>query len=931
MVNVELLINNQLCDIVSPYDLGVRFQREILIPSEITTKDVQYSFTIKLPTTATNNAIFNFANVEEVKNKFNYEYNAILIVDSITVFTGKFKITEIDEDVYKGNLYIPSAKTIKEIFNGKKMTENGTWDIPFTDITSSFSKYNLPSSTIQPCIFPLVLYGLLPKISKNPNFVVNGDVVGEYSAKNIFDDYVRLGVEDFPPSINVLQMLRKIFENNGYTLGGTAFEDSRLTNLYMSYMNDSDYVQEWNWGKLSKFNIKGKWSAIENIDSNRQYERCFSRNETDKGVYYATNLLDSNRITNVTYDDSGSNISRILVPNNNGEGYDKIKYDIIIPQSGLYKVKFNATVRLEDRRDYYNDINGSDFICCGSKSDWSENYLYNKRVEVVVLRDYGEGDFRLDNATICGLYCNSNENQNIQFDSRNRNNYPKYFPKRYCMQMVDASTNSNFINGLAFGNPNWSNENRRLTSPRYEEHSHPLVIKNGWSWNTSFTQKKKIYSAYNNTTNYDAWNVVNYELGEGEEDLPENNTVDWVDSTKYYTVLKNAPSTYVNSDNRLNGNGQVCSIIYLEKGERLTVASISDAGDRRVDNEKTKTNWGMNVHYIDFELDVELFRNDVEWIKINDKGKGIEEMDWNYMSNVGKDTINLIKFLPNEVKTDEWIENFTKAFNLKLSQNGLTNFDLNVKQSNQLNTSSILNLENKANVNFRNNTPLGLPSTFELGFTINKDEEGFKKTGEDGGGKFDTGTIDGKVLTQTSNFSYNWFKTIRRETKKLRPIHQRPPAYDRYEYDIELPIISNSEVWADDVQYSEGLSKWYVDYAQRFWYYKGTLEEGLEPIQIGRNSIVVANVSNTFSQDKILNLDYKNKSNSILSTYFTVVASNDTNYTEIECYLTPDEYDRLDGSNLVKWNGDLYYISSIEGYDITEKNKTKLKLIRKMN
>lgn len=122
MVNTELYINNQLCDIVNPYELGVRFQREILIPSEITTKDVQYSFTIKLPTSNTNNTIFNFANVEEVKNKFNYEYQALLIVDSIKVFDGKFRLTEIDEDTYKGNLYIPAAKTIKDIF-GYKNTE----------------------------------------------------------------------------------------------------------------------------------------------------------------------------------------------------------------------------------------------------------------------------------------------------------------------------------------------------------------------------------------------------------------------------------------------------------------------------------------------------------------------------------------------------------------------------------------------------------------------------------------------------------------------------------------------------------------------------------------------------------------------------------------------------------------------------------------
>ena len=184
MINCELYVNNQLCDIVSPYELGVRFQREILIPSEITTKDVQYSFTIKLPTSATNNKIFNFANVEEVKNKFNYEYNAILIVDSITVFTGKFKITEIDEDTYKGNLYIPAAKTIKEIFNGKKMTENGNWYVPFENI-GSVGVYNSKMITeLQDCIFPIVLYGLLPKNPINSNAIQNGEVVGEYTGKS---------------------------------------------------------------------------------------------------------------------------------------------------------------------------------------------------------------------------------------------------------------------------------------------------------------------------------------------------------------------------------------------------------------------------------------------------------------------------------------------------------------------------------------------------------------------------------------------------------------------------------------------------------------------------------------------------------------------------------------------------------------------------
>ena len=320
-----------------------------------------------------------------------------------------------------------------------------------------------------------------------------------------------------------------------------------------------------------------------------------------------------------------------------------------------------------------------------------------------------------------------------------------------------------------------------------------------------------------------------------------------------------------------------------------------------------------------FPASAATLRTDTSWITINNNGNGYQKMNWNDESNFKKDDIDLIKFLPNDMKTDEWIDNFCKAFNLTLRMNGLRNFDLDVKQTNTLNTTSVIDLENKANINFRNNTPLGLPSAFELGFTINDEEEGYRRTGEDGGGRFETGTVDGTVLTQTSNFSYCWYKDIRKkvgsETEKT----------------IQLPIISNYEIWEDSMNYSEGVQKLYTSYAQRFWYYKGLLNDVAGNISIGGKDLKLADVSNTFNKDKILILDYKNKGNTILTTYFTVIASNDTNYTEIECYLTPDEYDRLDGSSLVKWNGDLYYISSIEGYDITEKNKAKLKLIRKMN
>lgn len=933
MINVELYINNQLCDIVTPYELGVRFQREILIPSEITTKDVQYSFTIKLPTSSTNNKIFNYANVEEVKNKFNYEYKALLIVDSIKVFDGKFRLTEIDEDTYKGNLYIPAAKTIKEIFGSKKLTENGNWNIPFTDFASSISEYNTRQKTeIQPCIFPFALYGLLPKVSTNPNAVVNGEVVGEYTAKDLWDEYVRLGIEDIPPSINCLKMLKTIFNNNGYTLGGTAFEDSRLTNLFVSYKNEADYVQEWNWGRLCSFNIKGTWESVVNrYDGSRTFERNIERNETDKGTFYTVNLFDCNQVNFTSISDTGTNV--ITSDNKdkwNDDRYRRKKAFITIPKSGLYKIKVKGSIELDDTYNHSgrnsgwkweDGVTGNRFTSAGQYKNGSRNNRFGrKRYEIQLVRDFGSGDFETSYKTVVGFYYKPNNPQNNDFSNKSPENYPKYFPKEYKAHLIDASTDEKFLCGLHFG--------RASNDSDYNPKGYPanyMFIKNGYSWDKSFTQSKKIYSAYNNPDGCWCWGTDNDATIEVDPDTGEEiegeESIDlaWRDSNRYEAHIDNIPNSYISQSGDYIGNGELYHIVYLEKGEHITLLCVAEANDLRRNTDKTKWDWGCAYMKMNFELDVQPFRTDTSWITINNNGNGYQNMDWNTESNFKKDNIDLIKFLPNDVKTDEWIDNFCKAFNLTLRLNGLRNFDLDVKQTNTLNTTSVIDLENKANTNYRNNTPLGLPSAFEIGFTINDEEEGYRRTGEDGGGKIETGTVDGTILTQTSNFSYCWYKDIR---KKIG---------NETEKNIQLPIISNYEIWENSMNYSEGVQKLYTSYAQRFWYYSGILNDKAGNISIGGKDLKLADVSNTFNKDKILILNYSNKGNTILRTYFTVIASNDTNYTEIECYLTPDEYDRLDGSSLIKWNGDLYYISSIEGYDITEKNKTKLKLIRKMN
>ena len=131
MASIELYINQQLCEIENPENFSVYLKRQLLNPAELSIKDAQRSYDITLPATGINNAIFGYLNTEEVKGKFSELYDAQLLVNGIRIFDGKFKMSEITKDSYKGNLGIPAQKTIKDIFGEMKMNEAGEWKIQF--------------------------------------------------------------------------------------------------------------------------------------------------------------------------------------------------------------------------------------------------------------------------------------------------------------------------------------------------------------------------------------------------------------------------------------------------------------------------------------------------------------------------------------------------------------------------------------------------------------------------------------------------------------------------------------------------------------------------------------------------------------------------------------------------------------------------------
>lgn len=1061
---IELYIDGKLCD--TGKNFGVRLNRQLLNPSELNTKDAQYSYSITLPFTAVNNAAFRYSNIEETKDKFNRLYDAELYINSVQVFKGVFKLSNINTE-YKGNLYIPAAKSIKDIFGDIKLADNPEYRIEFKDFAEYITRYNTEAANgPQMAIFPYTLYGVLPKVPLTLNS-------NNYSARNIWDASVRMGIQDLAPSINPLLMLRHIFDGRKrnsdgsyvgdkprYKLGGTAFDDERLTRLYMSYKNESDYVQPWNYGYLAHMKLSGSWS---NYTSPSVFERGVYENMREASVaiihgrkasdFFTVNLFNTTQADINVTEDRGGNVKKTQVEDDDGNLWND--YLITVPASGWYKIRIKGNFNLRNLPYFYRRDAKTGIRFVGDDSDLTNNLLRYKRYELKLLRDFGTGDFGLTNVVIDGTYYRDNIPQNM-FDTKN---YPNYFPQMKTpadgtnrlsqILMVDPAQNPNLICGLSWGGFETKDYNPRGDSVD-SDWAKVLVAKSGLSWDVNANGSKppkvvvnspgywkygiigdfanaddqyitqfedahikynvyfdengilqanphpdlyttKVVSRYELQANrtcvlgipdaalwmgsiriYDTadesiaavetLNSSDFWTGTGYEFIIETtdtrryisfelahtpiagsgfvfnitssvrllyltedeDVLGWELSNKYRMVLNNAPLSYArrgwykgaySGDTSRKGDGEVQVIAWLDAGEALTLAAVSDMGGIRENNIFGAKREGWPVHDIDFELDISPFRNDEDWAKINSAGSSTAAMNWNDTENFDKDSIDLVKFLPADVKTDDFIDNFCKAFNLMLRQTDTDAFSLDVKQTKAAVSPLYVSLDGLASVKDRENSPLGLPSLYKIGFTIDLEEEGYIMTGDDGGGSFETGAVEENIIEQKSNFSYNWFKDINYTIGGANIV-------------LPLPVISKSEVWADTMTYPDAMTKRYTSLAARFWYFDGLLNALGADFQFNNTPLAIAKVSNII--EGLVTLNYKNQINTILNIYFTVLVNSSSDYTEIEGYLTPEQYEKLDGSIMAMFNGDQYYVAELSGYDPLGKNKTKIKLIRKI-
>ena len=341
---IELYINKGLIELESQESLGIRINNVLFNPTKTSTTQAGYSFSFQIPSTPNNDRILNYANVLSQTNKFHARYSSQLYADGNLIFDGSLTVQKYDASSkeYTCNLVNIKINTIDEIFGDRTLTSL-KWEVPFSGATT-INSVNTDMS--KKYYFPFLSYGVFQKVPYDTDEVGNS-----YTSKFEIDKYNRFWVETFYPSLNVMETLRKAFENmtdsegNTYVIGGSAFSDQNISNIYASCNLASEQVPIYNLGNplFGECDISASYTTL---DTGYQQELDYP--------YFQVGIVgyDGSSFTSDTeYNFSSVDIHRPLAGNSvtvNNPTYmfDPGEQVVVIPADGWYRIELSATTTL---------------------------------------------------------------------------------------------------------------------------------------------------------------------------------------------------------------------------------------------------------------------------------------------------------------------------------------------------------------------------------------------------------------------------------------------------------------------------------------------------------------------------------------------------------------------------------------------------------
>lgn len=930
---LDILVNGEQVDILDRSSINLRINNVIYDPTEIKNKQAEYSFSFNLPTTPNNNKIFDYANELSKLNKFKNIYNCEVYVDGDLIFEGSLRISKIQKGFYNVNLVNIKINTVEDIFGDMKLNEID-WSIPFEGISSINSNNADLTSKV---FFPLVSYGVFQKTP----LVSEYSDIENYTSKFVFDKSNKWYYETFSPSLNLLETVKRLFEQKGYKVEGNVLDDEVIQNLYMSTNLADEQIPVYNLGNpnFGTASITCEFSNYTNKNTGTAYTEPFL--EHSLSFPYLDAGYDNWNWDKVDiYDLWAANNSKITIPPNQYL-FDEQSNCIVIPATGLYKIKVTATASLpsqtveaqhmiywmahesvtEDitletdfntdmpieiqlvrntnecelihgvaQEDYYRIAEGAKPI----RGAWNTAYPHET--------PYGSPLPTTNNA----LYGGSSYEGGYVWDGRNiilpsfvlpdgsqtepGTLFQGFMPKFGELLAYDPWVNPNFIMGISTYGPAYL----EAEGPRRK--GTPSVIKNGYSWNSSSSDK--------NNSRYEAPGYYRVQF-RGIETESEQTTYN-------RNKLLDSPTNSVNVSAQ-SMTGSVSAVVQLNRNDVITLKALA-------------RHWAKDDNTVTFKFDcnvtVEISAyspNTIESMDYNNRG-------WNSPTEFPTD-LQLGEFLNKETDVSDFINNFLDEFNISYRNEGKTVY-LD-KQQLSINTPKYaINIDDRVNDSEYEASVIEYPSYLQVAYDIDTEEWGFEQSvpldkvelpdwkdyGDYGSDKIeidDRGDNTGEELSlDTSYCWYDEFTLVDENNTELAKFN--------------IPVISKSEYMIDGYSYEESMKEDGKGLPLRYWFRNSPTN-----FSVNVNNKYPVFITTTSNTKDGFELSYKNKEGTLLTRYFNITPNLSSNFVDVEIFLTAQEYLLLKNGADVIYNSDVYVVSEIGGFDAMGLNKTQLTLIKK--
>lgn len=948
---IEIYINKQKAEIISQENLNLRINDVLFNPAKTNTSQATYSFSFDIPSTPINDKIFSYASILSKINKFHARYEAEVYADGINIFTGSLTVNKYNynEKVYECNLVNIKIYSLEDIF-GEKTLNQVHWELPF-DGATTINRINNDAST--KVYFPFLSYGCFQKYP-----VYEDEVGADYTSKFEIDKYNKWWIDSFYPSLNCMEYIKKAFTQNGYNVNGNAFYDPVLNNIYMSTNLADEQIPVYNLGheKFGHLSLSSHWSNGTNknnkyngyINHSLNYPYMLNGVKTEQykrilplNIVITKPLIDKYDAEHPDFEsidiynvlDSANTHSNTSI-NEPSYMYDPNERIIVIPADGWYRITLtcNASLLLGDgdiNADHWywwdNGVDGDmhtdketlsfkrntpfelQLIRNNEGEDVELIYGKNKDIRFCDYTDKGKLKMTYQDILTCypheALYWQNNPTKEDELSTSNIRNKVKldedgyknlgYVYKDGESMAYDPQVNEKFICGM-------STLSSGTTS----------IIKNGKSWTRLYeSENKSIY----NTLPY---NYSKFKINEDGSERYETGATQSYNRNSYI----NAPADYANVTDT-SFSSKVSCLVKLNKNDVLELKAVLRHFDNTLDTENAQTNY-----YVDANIDLDILAvspNSYEHLR---QKPVTYEMDTEFPAN-----LQLNEFLNNETKIAEWINDFAKAFNLSISQNG-NNIDIstNIPYNKNINGYAV-DINNKFMKDSVESEYISYPREMAVKYSINTDEWGFEKTvptnhinDDDWKEWGDSGyTViklnDDAYETSTNQiqvkYSYTYYDTFTLNNE-YQPTKQ-----------ISIPVIERSQYMADGYGYEDAMQHDGYSLTQRFWFRQTPSEDYVYTSDMLKDKIYLTYPINSYNG---VNLSYKDTEKSILTEYFNISPMLSSNYVNVETYLTPDEYIAIKGGAYVYFDEDIYLVSEINGYSPDGHDVTELKLIKKI-